>query len=139
VPVKPEIIASPLTRFFWEGGQQGKLLIQRCQACGFYLHPPGPICPQCHASDLVAEAVSGDAVIYTYTVMRRAFHPAFADDLPYTVAIVELPEQASLRLVTRIVDCPPQAVSIGMKVRVRFHQHGDSWLPMFTPSEAINK
>lgn len=132
-PAKPQIVTTPLNRFFWEAGLEGKLLIQRCQACSLYLHPPVPVCPECHALDLAPEPVSGNAIVYTYTIIRRAFHPAFADDIPYVVAIVELQEQVSLRLVTRIVDCPPEAVSIGMSVRVKFQQHGDAWLPVFSP------
>ena len=36
-------------RFFWEGLEQGKLLIQRCAACDELRHPPGPMCPKCHS------------------------------------------------------------------------------------------
>jgi uncharacterized OB-fold protein len=133
VPVKPPVVMSDLNRFFWQAGAQGKLLIQRCQACRFYLHPPGPVCPRCHSADLQPEAVSGQATVYTYTVIKRAFHPAFAEDLPYIVAIVELVEQAALRVVTRIVDCPAQSLDIGMKVQVKFVQQDDAWLPMFCP------
>lgn len=133
LPVKPPVVTSDLNRFFWHAGAQGKLLIQRCQACQFYLHPPGPICPRCHSADLLPEAVSGQATLYTYSVIKRAFHPAFAEDLPYTVAIVELVEQNALRVVTRIVNCPEQLLDIGMKLQVRFVQQDDAWLPMFSP------
>ena len=32
-------------RHFWQGGRDGELVFLRCQDCGYYLHPPIPICP----------------------------------------------------------------------------------------------
>lgn len=131
---RPHVVSNVLNRFFWAAGATGTLLVQRCQSCGYFLHPPGPVCPRCHAFDLKPEAVNGRGIVFTFTVMRRAFHPAFGDDLPYIIAIIELPEQAGLRIVTRIVDCAPSAVSIGMAVTVKFEQDGDDWLPLFVPA-----
>lgn len=131
---RPHVVSNVLNRFFWTAGATAKLLVQRCQSCGHFLHPPGPVCPRCHAFDLRPEAVAGCGTVFTFTVVRRAFHPAFADDLPYIIAIVELPEQAGLRIVTRIVDCAPSVVSIGMAVTVKFEQDGDDWLPLFVPA-----
>jgi uncharacterized OB-fold protein len=47
------------------------------------------------------------------------------------LAIVELVEQDGLRLTTRIVDISPEAVRIGLSVRVQFEQVEDVWLPLF--------
>ena len=33
-------------RAFWTGGADGELRFERCQACGYYLHPPSPRCPE---------------------------------------------------------------------------------------------
>ena len=32
-------------RAFWTGGADGELRFERCNACGYYLHPPSPRCP----------------------------------------------------------------------------------------------
>ena len=32
-------------RHFWTGGEAGELRFLRCQDCGFYIHPPLPLCP----------------------------------------------------------------------------------------------
>ena len=50
------------TAAFWEGGADGSLHIHRCQACRTWFHPPAPVCPECLATDVAAEATSGCAV-----------------------------------------------------------------------------
>ena len=90
-----------------------------------------PICPQCHSKAQHWEAVSGRATLHTYTVNHQAWMPG--PELPYVVAIVELPEQAGLRLTTNIVGCPIAELEIGMALRVTFEQHDDVWIPLFEP------
>ncbi len=118
--------------FFWTSGADGHLRFLRCGACGYWIHPPGPICPVCHSKALAPEAVAGTAVLHTYTVNRQAWLPGF--DPPYVVAIVELPEQEGLRLTTNLVNCALDDVRIGMLVRVVFEQWEDVWLPLFEPA-----
>jgi hypothetical protein len=125
---------TPENEHFWHGGEHGELRFLRCQNCGYYIHPPTPICPQCLSKDLRPEAVSGRAVVHTYTINHQAW--GFPDfDPPYVIAIVELPEQAGLRLTTNIYNCEPEDVTIGMPVQVVFDQYEDVWLPMFEPAE----
>jgi uncharacterized OB-fold protein len=119
-----------LNRPFWTGGARGELLIQRCQACGVWVHPPTDRCPACDG-ELRAEAASGRATVFTFTINRHPYNPAVP--LPYVVALVELEEQADLRLMTNIVGCDPGDVEIGMAVRVRFEDRGDVFVPVFEP------
>jgi uncharacterized OB-fold protein len=126
--------ADPLTDFFWAGARDHKLLILRCQACGFYVHWPRPICKRCHSFDLAPEAVSGRACLYTYTIGVQAFHPWFETRVPYVLAVAELEEQAHLKLVTHIVDCPKDDLRIGMDLEVGFEEiTPDFVLPVFRP------
>jgi uncharacterized OB-fold protein len=117
-------------RPFWTGGANGQLLIQRCTACGRWVHPPVDACPSCGGA-LVAEAVSGHGTIFTFTVNEQQFHPDVAP--PYVIAIVVLDEQDDLRLPTNIVDAEPESLEIGMPVHVQFEQHGEVFVPVFTP------
>jgi uncharacterized OB-fold protein len=119
-------------RHFWTGGADGELRFLRCRSCGWWLHPPSPICPNCLSRDLGPEAVSGRATVHTFTVNHQPWYPGL--DPPYVVAIVELPEQGGLRLTTNILGCPPDAVRVGMDVRVCFEQYDDVWLPFFEPA-----
>jgi len=119
---------------FWEGGAEGELRFLCCEACDTFVHPPAPVCPACLGRSLAPRAVSGDAVVHTFTINHQPWIPGF--DPPYVVAIVELPEQEGLRLTTNIVDCPAEAVEIGMRVRVTFEKSDDdSWIPLFAPRE----
>jgi len=114
---------------FWTGGARGELLITRCKSCAHWIHPPLPRCPKCRSPEVAAEPVSGRARVHTFTVNRHPWFPG--QQVPYVLAIVELVEQSGLRLTTRLVDIPPNAVRIGMPVRAQFEQAGDVWLPLF--------
>lgn len=116
--------------FFWTSGQDGRLRFLRCQACGYFLHPPGPRCPECGGRELEPEAVSGRATVATCTVNHQQW--ALPED-PWVIAIVELPEQEGLRLTTNIVGCDPYDVHIDQEVTVTFEQHDDVWFPLFEP------
>ncbi len=121
-----------LNRDFWTGGKVGELRFQRCQDCGYYNHPPSPICPSCHSKNLAFEAVSGRASLWTYTVNYQAWMPG--PELPYILAIVAFPEQEGLRLTTNLLDVAPEDLEIGMALEVVFEAHDDEvWIPLFRP------
>ena len=114
---------------FWTGGKRGELLITRCKACAHWIHPPLPRCPLCRSSEIVPEPVSGRARVHTFTVNRHRWFPG--QEVPYVLAIVELVEQPSLRLTTRLIEISPEGVCIGLPVRVQFERVEDVWLPLF--------
>jgi uncharacterized OB-fold protein len=116
---------------FWRGGEKGELRFLRCKACGFYNHPPTPICPRCEGRDLEWTPVSGKGVVVSVTVNHQAWMPDEA--LPYAIAVVEMNEQPGLRLLTNIVGCWVEEVKIGMPVRVSFEKNGDVHVPLFEP------
>lgn len=124
-------------RHFWTSGAGGALEILRCRRCGYFLHPPIPLCPECRGDDLAPEAVSGRAIVATFSVNHQQWMPG--PEVPFVAAIVELAEQPSVRLRTNIVGCAPQAVHIGMAVNVVFEHHpdpdGDVYIPLFTPAD----
>ena len=122
---------TPITEPFWTGGADGQLLIQRCTACDHWIHPPAPICPSCLSTDVGPQPVSGRGVIASFTINWQPWLPNL--EVPYALAIVELPEQAGLRLTSRIVDCAIADIAIGQTVSVIFEPHGDVWLPLFRP------
>jgi len=99
-----------------------------------WVHPPAADCPDCGAA-LAARPVSGHGTVFTYTVNHQPFNPTVP--IPYVIAIVELAEQADLRIATNIVDCEPDSVYVGLPVEVRFERHDvddDSlFVPVFAP------
>jgi uncharacterized OB-fold protein len=130
---KPAIVPTAANRFFWQGAARNKLLVQRCGACGHLSHPAPVRCPVCLSPDLAPAEMSGRGTIFSFTIIRRAFHPGFAADLPYVVALVQLAEQPALHLITNIVGCATEQVRIGMEVAAEFEPYGDYARPVFRP------
>jgi uncharacterized OB-fold protein len=122
-------------RDFWTAGARGELRFWRCQECGFYIHPPQPICPMCHSKNMKTEAVSGRATLATFSVNHQPWMPG--PELPYIVAIIEIVEQPSVRLTTNLVQCAPDDARIEMPLVVTFEHHpdpeGDIYIPLFRP------
>jgi uncharacterized protein len=118
--------------YFWRAGADGLLRILRCGACGFWIHPPSPICRRCHSKIVAPEPVSGRGIVFAYTVNHHQWRPDM--EVPFTFATVELAEQQHLRVSTQIVGCIPEDVYVGMSVEVQFLAIGDVWLPLFTPT-----
>jgi uncharacterized protein len=117
--------------FFWRAGESGRLRFMRCRACGYYIHPPLPICPLCKSREVRDEPVSGRGQILSYTINRQVWEKGL--EAPYVIAIVELDEQPGLRLTSNIINCDLNEVVIGMRVRVLFEHCEDVWLPLFEP------
>ena len=135
---RPALPPNEITRFFWDAAKQHKLVLQRCDACGYYIHWPGVICPRCQSVQLSPRELSGKGVIFTYTVVHHVFAPVYAEDVPYSIAIVELDEQPGLRMLANIVDCPNEALYIGMPVQVTFQDLDSFTLPQFRPAPEAN-
>lgn len=102
------------TAFFWEGTRAGELRVQRCGACGERRHPPGPVCPKCHAMQPAYDVVSGRGAVYSYVVHRHP--PVPGKELPILLVLVELDE--GVRMVGELVDATPDDVKIGASVQV---------------------
>jgi hypothetical protein len=133
---KPFVPPTETTRFFWDAARDHKLVIQRCGDCGHYIHWPRPLCPRCQSSKLAPAPVSGRGKVYTFTVVQHLFHPGFADDMPYNLALVELEEQPGLRMLTNIVDCPTEELAVGMPVEVTFEDREEHTVPQFRPARS---
>ena len=135
VVLPPLPLVSDLTRFFWDGIAERRLMILKCQNCGHHVHLPRPVCNRCRSIDLAPAQMSGQASLYAYTVTVQAFHPFYIDKLPYTVGVVDLVEEAGLRLTTQIVDCPENELRTGMPLELVWTEISPGWtLPYFRPS-----
>ena len=136
----PDITWGP-TRPFWEGAARRQLLITRCDLCGRYVWYPQPPCRACGGTRLNWTAVSGRGRLFSWSIVRHAFLPQFAAQVPFVPALVALEEDPSVRLVTRIVDCEPDKLRCDLPVHVVFRPlHfagvvGELEAPMFTPAD----
>jgi uncharacterized protein len=116
-------------RFFWTAGAEGQLRFLRCQACSSFIHPPRPVCRRCLSEKVAPEAVAGTGTIDTYTINYQAWRPDL--EVPYVIARVAIDGAPGVFLTTNIVGCRVDAVEIGDRVRVKFEQQGDVYLPLF--------
>ena len=119
---------------FWKAAASGKLLIQRCPACGNRQFYPRAVCVGCGADPSWEEA-SGRGTVHTFTTVRQNGARPFRDQVPYVVAIIELAEGP--RMMGNITDCPLDEVHIGMPVEVHMVQaEPDVGVPFWRPAAA---
>jgi uncharacterized OB-fold protein len=115
-PRSPDAVTaeSPYTMpGFFTALTEGRLLGARCLDCETRLVPPRPACYSCGSRDLDIEPQPKDGTVYSYTEVAR---PAsqFADEAPFTVAVVELDTGARL---TGRLETSYDETEIGMAVR----------------------
>ncbi|MEC8833551.1 MAG: Zn-ribbon domain-containing OB-fold protein [Pseudomonadota bacterium] len=122
--VKPIPRPSSTTRPFWDGLNERKVQIQRCDACDSWVFYPRTRCPSCLGNQLVWHEVSGRGVLYTYTLARQPTAPHFADETPQQLAVVELDE--GVRMTSTLVNVDPSDIVIGMRLRPYFDQVSDA-------------
>ena len=129
---KPIPVMQPWTKEFWKGTKNSQLLIQECSDCQSKIFYPRQYCPECWSGNLKWSQASGKATVYSFTTTQDMVEPKFWADLPYVLALVDLEE--GIRMMTRIVDCDPETVKIGMDVEVVFEDITEECaLPMFRP------
>ena len=122
--VKPIPRPSTTTRPFWDGLNERKVQIQRCEGCDTWVFYPRTRCPSCLSDQLIWREVSGRGVLYTYTLARQPTAPHFADETPQQLAVVELDE--GVRMTSTLVNVEPTDIVIGMRLRPYFDQVTDA-------------
>ena len=120
---KPRRRIGPDNAPFWQGCREHRLMLPTCRACGKPHLPPGPVCPFCFSTDMVWQAASGRGQISSWTIVHKAWFPAFKDETPYNVVQVELDEGP--RLTSHIVGAGEQKLQIGQRVEVVFNDIDD--------------
>ncbi|GAA3947091.1 OB-fold domain-containing protein [Microbacterium soli] len=133
---KPAPVPSKASAFYWEHARKGELVIQGFEGTDFVQFPPNDRAERFDIdSEAVPVRVSGNGTIYSFSVLHQAFHPAFAEDLPLVLALVELDDHPGIRILTNILEAKPEEVSIGMPVEVVFEDRGEYTLPQFRPTQ----
>ena len=122
----------PVEQEFWNRCQDGNLYFQCCGDCGTFRHLPRYMCAKCGSPDFSWEQSSGKGTLFSWTVTHQALHPAFAADIPFVSAVVELEE--GVRMATRLIDCDRDKLELDLPVTLDFELIGaDFRLPVFRP------
>jgi uncharacterized OB-fold protein len=124
-------VDDPIMRPFWEGACAHKLMMQREVAGGKVHWPPKPMYWK-GGGKLEWFEAGGRGEVYTYVVAYPPFLPALEHLLPHIMVVIQLDEGA--RMVGYMVDCKPEEMSFGMRVRVAFTKLTDKvTLPVWRP------
>ena len=126
---KPLPTPSYVSQPFWDAAKEHRLVFQRCSLCGTNVFYPRDVCPgpQCFGvGTLEWVESSGKGSVYSFTVSYQPAHPAFRDDVPYMLAIIELEE--GWRMNSNIINVDANDVKVGMPVEVVW----DDVTPEFT-------
>jgi uncharacterized protein len=129
---RPEPPADETTLPFWEATRDKRLLVQWCDDCGRAVFFPREVCPFCTSSRLVWKEAGGSATLYSFTVEHRPQIAVLGRTGPYVIGLVDLEE--GVRMMSNVVSCPPDALAVGMALRVTWEPLGDGrHLPLFEP------
>lgn len=126
-------VNEPDTGAFWAAAQEHRLTYPVCRVCGTIVFYPRAHCTHCLSEDLEILDSAGEGTIYSYTVVRRTADPAFSDNAPYVVALVDLAE--GFRLLTQIKG-DPDGVAVGARVSLTWETVNGFELPVFVGADA---
>jgi uncharacterized OB-fold protein len=120
----------PGTKPYWEGCKQHQLLLQKCGDCGRFQFYPRTICTSCSANTLDWVASSGAGTVVSWTIVRHPESEAYADDVPYVIALIKLQEGPTM--MSQIIDSDVDSIRSGLAVNVSFQDWTDEIsMPVF--------
>lgn len=118
---KQGVVPDELTQPFWDAANEGRLVIQNCQACNRLQHPPAPRCRQCRSADALKwKQMSGWGTIYNYGVVYDCPVKLLQADQPFNVAVVMLDEDPGIQMYSHLPGTPVDEVPVGARVEVVF-------------------
>ena len=119
----------PDTEPFWDATKDHELKYQVCDDCGGLVWHPRRHCTHCTSLNLSWKTSKGEGTVYTFSIVRQNYHPAFREMIPYVIAWIDLDE--GFRMLSTIVG---DEITIGQRVRVTWDdQENDISLPLFAP------
>ena len=126
----PAPVANADSLPYWNAARERRLLIRKCKACSSLHFMPRHLCPVCWSDDLEWIESNGKGTVHSFTIIRRAATAAFASQVPYVVALIDLAEGP--RMITNVVGENALSVTIGDRVSVTFEDRGGgAMIPQF--------
>ena len=121
-----------MSKIFWDGCKNRKLLYQKCKDCGEVIFYPKHVCPGCMSRNLEWKESRGKGKIHTFTVTYEAAPPEFMGDMPYCLALITLDE--GFKMMSNIIDYDFEKMECDMPVEVVFQDvTPEITLPKFKP------
>ena len=131
--VAPAVTAE--TREFWAGAQRGELVVEYCAPCGRHVFPPRGYCPGCGGRDLAPAAVTGPAVVHSFTVNWNPWQPELP--IPFALVLAEFPEAPGFRLLGRMHGDAIAGLHVGQTLELGFAAGPEGFrVPCFRPADS---
>ena len=131
LPQKPHPKMTPGAEHYWQSATDENFVLPQCQDCQEIFFYPRVWCPACFSQNLSWHQASGKGVVYSFSVIHQAPFPAYEGDVPYVLAIIALEEGP--HMMTNVINCNPDKVTVDMPVSVTFESRGDIKVPQFEP------
>jgi len=134
-PVLSDPYADARTQPFWDAAKREELVAPKCGNCGTFRMPPTRFCANCLSEELVYEPIPGTGTVFTFIVVRHPLNPRAADYVPFMPAAIDADGAPGIRFISNVVDCEPEDVKIGMRVKVVWNHVNDALtLPFWAPA-----
>ena len=116
---------------YYRGLLQRRLMLNRCQRCQAWHHPPKASCPTCWSWEVSPTEVAGKGQVYLFSFLNGL--PAQDNPAePFPVVAVELAE--GVRFTSTLVNCPKAEIEIGMPVELTWIERNGAPFPAFQPA-----
>jgi uncharacterized OB-fold protein len=133
VTARREPPASDEATAFWDATRESRFVLPWCTECETPIWYPRLVCPSCFGTSIEWREASGAATVHACSIHWKPGIGRAEDDGPYVVALVDLAE--GVRMMTNIIDCPVDTVTVGMPVRLAWEPLSDGrHLPVFRPA-----
>jgi uncharacterized OB-fold protein len=108
-----------VAKYWREVPQRFRYEAKKCRKCGTISFPPRLVCGECGNRTFEDYTLKDTGKILTYTTIEVG-PPQFADQVPYSVGIIELDDGA--RITAQIADADPGKIKVGERVKLEFRK-----------------
>ena len=118
---KQSPVPDDLDQPFWDACNEDRLVLQYCDACDKFQHPPEPTCNACQsAAHLSWREIKGCGTIYSYAVIYDSAVASLQSDQPFNCAVVDLDDAPGINMISHLPGTPTDEVPIGARVSLIF-------------------
>jgi uncharacterized protein len=120
---------------FWDATRERRFVLPYSPVNGRAMWFPREVDPTAPDRPLEWREASGEGTVYAASVHHKPGPGRDPADGPYVVALIDLDE--GVRMLSNVVGCMPEAVAVGMRVRLTWRPLSDGrHLPQFAPLDA---
>ena len=120
----------------YRGLLRRRLLINRCDDCGYWIYPHRPLCPRCWSWSVTPTEVSGRGRVHLFTEVKhtRANDQAAQRQGAVVLIGVELAEQPGLRYLSTVDAIAFADLRHDMPVELTWTERDGLAVPAFRPA-----